>query len=58
MHNYLMINLKIEKTFVLFLTSKTQKERFVGEWQIDNFGALFLLEVKIEQKQKLDSFPF
>ena len=32
----------MEKPFVLFVTSKTQTERFVGKWQIDNFGALFV----------------
>ena len=29
----------------MFVTSKTQTERFVGEWQIDNFG-LFYVENK------------
>ena len=33
-------NLKLEKSFVLFVTSKIQTERFMGKWQIDNFGAL------------------
>ena len=33
--------MKLEKPFVLFVTPKIQKERFVGKWQIDNFGALF-----------------
>ena len=37
-HNYLMITLQ---PFVLFVTSKTQTECFVGKSQIDNFGALF-----------------
>ena len=32
---------KLKKPFVLFVTSKTQTERFVGKRQIDNFGALF-----------------
>ena len=31
----------MEKPFVLFVTSKTETKRFVGKWQIDNFGALF-----------------
>ena len=26
------------KTFVLFVTPKTQTERFVGKWQIDSFA--------------------
>ena len=40
-HDYLMITLKLERSFVLFVTSKTQTERFVEKWQFDNFGALF-----------------
>ena len=32
----------LEKPFVPFVTSKTQTERFVGKWQTDNFGALFV----------------
>ena len=28
--------------FALFVTSKAQTERFVGKWQIGNFGALFV----------------
>ena len=32
---------KLEKLFVLFVTSKTQTKRFAGKWQIDNFGAFF-----------------
>ena len=36
---------KLEKPFVLFVTSKTQTERFVGKSQIDNLG-LFLVENK------------
>ena len=32
---------KLEKPFLLFVTSQTQTERFVGKWQIDNFGTLF-----------------
>ena len=47
----------MEKPFVLFVTSKTQTERFVGKWQIGNFGA-FLLKIKIERKRKLDNFLF
>ena len=39
------------------MTSKTQIERFVGKWQVDNFGT-FSLKKKIERKQKLDSFLF
>ena len=27
--------------FALFVTSKSQTDRFVGKWDIDNFGALF-----------------
>ena len=38
------------------MTPKTEAERFVGKCQIDNFGTLFLLKVKIEQKPKLGSF--
>ena len=26
----------------MFVTSKNQTERFVGRWQIDDFGALFV----------------
>ena len=37
-----MITLKTGKAFVLFMTSKTQTERFVGKWQIDNYGAFFV----------------
>ena len=40
------------------MTPKTEAERFVGKCQIDNFGTLFLLKVKIEQKPKLGSFFF
>ena len=29
-------------TFVLFVTSKTQSERFIGKWQIGNFRGLFV----------------
>ena len=32
----------MEKPFALFVTSKTQTERFVDKWQIDNFGDLFV----------------
>ena len=32
---------KLEKLFLLLVTSKTQTERFVGKSQIDNFGAFF-----------------
>ena len=32
----------MEKPFVLFVMSKTQTERFVGKWQIDNFGLFFV----------------
>ena len=48
-----MITLKIGKPFVLFLTSKTQTERFVAKWQIDNFCQIdsFLLKIKIEWNQ-------
>ena len=37
-----MMTLELEKPFALFLTPKTQTERFVGKWQIDNFGVLFI----------------
>ena len=42
----------------MFVTSKTQTEGFVVKWQIDNFGALFLLKIKIKRKRKLDSNTF
>ena len=32
----------MEKPLVLFVTSKTQTERFVDQWQIDNFEAFFV----------------
>ena len=38
--------LKIGKAICLFVTSKSQTERFVGKFQIDNFGALFFVENK------------
>ena len=32
----------LKQPFVLFVASKTQTEGFVGKWQIDKFGALFV----------------
>ena len=36
-----MITLKIGKAICPVCDVKTQTERFVGKWQIDDFGALF-----------------
>ena len=47
----------MEKPFVLFVTSITETEHFVGKRQINNFGTLFL-KIKIQRKWKLDSFLF
>ena len=40
------------------MTSKTQTERLIGKWQIDDVGTLCLLKIKIEQKRELASFIF
>ena len=53
-----MITLKIVKPFALFMTSKTQTERFVGKWQIDNFGTHFCLENKDLTKAEIEWFSF
>ena len=31
------------------MTSKTQTERFIGKWQIDNFGALFFRKERLNK---------
>ena len=43
-----MITLKIGKAVCPVCDVKSQTERFVGKWQIDNSGAL-LLKIKIER---------
>ena len=43
---------KLEKPFALFVTSKTQTERFVDKWQIDNLG-LFLVDNRDQTKAKI-----
>ena len=48
----------MEKPFTLFVTSKIQTGRFVVKYQIDNFGALFLLKIKIERESEIEQFSF
>ena len=53
-----MIMLKIIKSILPICDVKKSNRAFVSKWQIDNFGALFLLKIKIKPKRELDSLLF
>ena len=42
----------------MFVTSKTQAERFVGKWQIDNFGAILYRKQILNEKGNWIVFIF